>query len=361
MGLDRFDTPYWLAAGIVVLLGLALSYAVRGADRRPRPALLFSRIPAVLRSGRTWRTRLRREFRILRALILIAIVVALARPQSGRSESRISSEGIDMMLVVDTSNSMVAEDFGQEKTRLHHVVDVMREFVDRRIDDRIGLVSFGRNAWTRCPMTLDHGLLAQFLTEVRDQWLRATDSLARKAARGDPKMQLAPDEEDLMGTAIGDGLVAATARLQKSTAKSKIIILLSDGESNAGDTAPEAAADLAASCGVKVYTVGAGSNGPVLVSQYDRLGRKVKVQTRFALDEATLTKIAETTGGRYFHAGNRESLEAVFTEIDRLERSKIESQDFREWDEHFMPFAWAALGLLLLEAGLAATVLRSVH
>ncbi|MCA9322713.1 MAG: VWA domain-containing protein, partial [Planctomycetes bacterium] len=342
----RLESPYWLVAAALVALAVALRLAL-GLAHGSRPALLFSRIPEVLRSSPTWRTRLHGAFGIVRILVLLGLIFALSRPQEGRTDSVITSDGIDIMLVVDTSQSMIAEDFGKDRTRLDHVVEVMREFVERRPDDRIGLVSFGRYAYTRCPMTLDHGLLSDFLEQLHEDWAATADSLARKTARRGA--ELTPAEEDLTGTAIGDGLIGAISRLQKSDAKSRIIILLSDGESNAGETTPDAAAELAARFGIKVYTVGAGSNGNVYVTVYDNFGRRRKQATSFRLDEATLKKIAETTKGEYFPARDRNALEETFKDIDRLERSEIETRDYREWEERFPLWAWLALGLLLFE------------
>ena len=236
----------------------------------------------------------------------------------------------------------------------------MREFAKKRPSDRIGIVSFGRNAYTRCPMTLDHALLEKFLEGVLRDWERAADSLSRKRATKGQSVETTPQEDDLQGTALGDGLVMAVSRLDESDAKSKIVILLSDGSSNSGETQPGPAGELASQLDVKVYTVGAGSNRPAPVATYNRLGQPVKRAMRFELDETTLREIAETTEGKYFHAQNRERLEEVYDEIDRLERVELKSKDFREWDEKFMPWALAALAVFLLETLLAATVLRTL-
>ena len=357
----QFENPMWFVAAAVVALGAVIRVVYRQAGLWRRPSILFSNLPAMMRPKPTLRTRLFKGFGIVRVLILILLVVSLARPRLGRSDSVITSEGIDIMMVVDASGSMAAEDFGKGQTRLFHVTEVMKEFARGRKDDRIGIISFGAYAYTRCPMTLDYGLLEQFFDQVLKDWEVAYDSLTLKQSkRRRAEIHLTPQEANLEGTAIGDALVAAAGRLQESTAKGKVIVLLTDGASNAGEAEPGAAAELAAEFGIKVYTVGAGSNRPVPVTVYDRFGRKVKMTQRFPLDEETLEKIATTSDGRYFNAQNRERLEEVYREIDRLERAEIQTKNYREWDERFAPFALGALALLLLEAVLAATVFRTI-
>lgn len=355
----RFESPIWFFAFAAVALGVVALTVLRQSGMLARPALLFANIAPLRRQAPTWRTRLRRLPGVLRIAALSLLILALARPQLGRSDSVITSEGIDIVLAVDTSRSMLAEDFGDGRTRLDHVVDVMGDFVEKRTNDRIGIVSFGKNAYTRCPMTLDHGLLERFLTRVLIEWERAVDGCNRKeATQRNPRFT--PQEEDVLGTAVGDGLVMAVSRLEESDAKSKVVILLSDGASNSGVTLPGPAAELAAQLGVKVYTIGAGSNRLVPVAFYNRAGQKVKTSTRFEMDEETLRDIADKTGGRYFHASDRDGLERDYEEIDRLERVELKSKDFREWDERFAPWALAALAVLVLELLLAATVLRTL-
>lgn len=354
----RFETPAWFFASAAVVLGGVAIGVLRQSGMMPRPAILFANLAPLKKQGATWRTRLRRLPGALRMAALILLIVALARPQIGRSDSVVTSEGIDIVLAVDTSGSMAAEDFGESRTRLDHVVDVIHEFIERRPADRIGLVAFGRNAYTRCPLTLDHDLLDRFLERVLREWERAVDSSNRKQAKG--RDDFSPREANLTGTAIGDGIVMSVSRLEESDAKSRVVVLLSDGTSNAGDTQPQAAADLASQLDVKVYAIGAGTNSVAPVARYDRLGRPVKVASRSSFDEKALQDIADTTGARYFHASSRERLGEIYEEIDRLERVELKSRDFREWDERFMPWALAALGVFMLELLLSATILRSL-
>lgn len=354
----RFESPLWFFALAAVALGGVAIVVLRQSGLMARPAILFANLAPLRRQSPTLRTRLRHLPALLRVVALGLLVTALARPQLGRSDSVVTSEGIDIVLAVDTSGSMAAEDFGEGRTRLDHVVEVMREFIVKRPADRIGIVAFGRNAYTRCPLTLDQELLDRFLNRVLSEWERAVDSANRKTAKGDDR--LTPREANLNGTAIGDGIVMSVSRLEESDAKSRVVVLLSDGKSNAGDTLPGPAAELAGQLGVKVYTIGAGANRRAPIAGYDRLGRPVKRAMRSEFDEATLKNIAETTGARYFHADSRERLDEIYGEIDRFERVELKSKDFREWDEKFMPWALAALGVLLLEALLAATVLRTL-
>ena len=356
----RFEQPLWLLAIALIAAGLGVVAIFRQTDRWPRPALLFANIRAVMGRKKSWRLLLSDWQWLLPVLALILLVLALAKPQQGRSDSIVTSEGIDIMMVVDTSSSMAGEDFGGDMTRLDHVTEVMREFATARPADRIGLVSFGMAAYTRCPLTLDHALLDGFFEYVQKSWHEAYESLRRKQARQGRanESNLTPNELDLMGTAIGEALVTAVGRLEKSDAKSKVIVLLTDGENTAGDTKPLDGAAIAKEFGIKVYTVGAGSDGAAPVTVFDRLGRKRKQYMRANLDEATLQAIADETGGIFFHANTREKLEAVYDEIDRLERAEIKTKDYREWDELFAPFAFASLLLFALDRLLAATWLR---
>ena len=355
----RLESPIWLAAFALLALGILARMIFGQAGLRARPAILFSNVPPMRLQKKTLRQRLKKGALLFRILALSALIVALARPQIGRADTVVSSEGIDVVLVVDHSLSMVGEDFGDGKTRLEHVTEVVTDFVASRNDDRLGLISFGSYAYTRCPMTLDHELVADFLRRGLQDWLAAKDGYWKKNA-GLIRGELSPREEDLQGTAIGEGLLAAINRLEESNAKSKVVVLLSDGEQTAGETSPEDAAALAQKFGVKVYTVGAGADRACKITVFNRLGQKVQTRQRFKVDEAALRKIASTTGGEYFHATDRDGLEKVYEKIDRLERSTIETKDYREWEERFMPLAWLALLMILVEAALMATVFRTI-
>jgi Ca-activated chloride channel family protein len=245
---------------------------------------------------------------------------------------------VDVVLAVDVSGSMLAEDFtvGESRTsRLDAVKAVVREFVDARPEDRIGLVLFAARAYTQCPLTLDHGWL---LTNLG----RATVGMI----------------ED--GTAVGSGLATATNRLRASTAKNRFVILLTDGQSNAGRITPQTAADAAKALGVRVYTIGAGSRGLAPYPAQDMFGNKVYRPVQVDIDEDTLAKIAETTGGRYFRATDTESLRNIYAEIDQAEKATFEAPQFYDYRELYAWLLVPALGLLLAEVGLGETVLRKL-
>lgn len=318
---------------LLLLLAL-LAVPVFLLARRAPGRLVFSSLKILPDEASGWRKRLAWVPDAVLCLALIALVVALAGPRVGERFSRIQREGVAIMMVVDVSSSMRALDLStpaRERTRLEAVQDVFEAFVlgdgdlPGRPDDTIGLVSFAGFADTAVPLTLDHNNLtavARDLDTVRDR------------------------RED--GTAIGDALALAVERLRESTAQSRIAVVLTDGVNNAGVESPAAAAELARSLGVKVYTIGAGSTGLAPVRVEDRLGRTVLRSMRVEVDEAVLRRIADVAGGRFFRAEDAEGLERVYAEIDRLERTRITEDRFRQYDELFaLPLA-LALGLLVV-------------
>ncbi len=275
--------------------------------------------------------------RVLPLLALAAAVVALARPQLSNAFTRVESSGIDIMIVLDVSRSMLAEDYrgedGRRANRINTVKKITRQFIELRPADRIGLSAFAGRPYLVSPLTLDHGWLLQQLDRLR--------------------IGLVED-----GTAIGSALASAASRLKDSQAKSRIIVLLSDGGNNAGRVAPATAAEAAAALGLKVYTIGAGSQGPAPYPVTDALGRTVYTTIEADLDEDTMKKIAAISGGRYFAARDTRSLKEIFDTIDQLEKSKIEVTQFREYRDLY---AWPlALGIALLgtHLALAQTVWR---
>lgn len=272
---------------------------------------------------------------LFRFLALLLIVAALARPQSGFKTTETTSEGVDILLAVDTSGSMKALDFtlnGSEANRLDVIRQVINDFIKKRTSDRVGMVVFGEYAFTQCPLTLDYDTIRSFLHMIQ--------------------IGMAGD-----GTAVGNGLATAVKRLKSSTAKSKVIILLTDGVNNAGDVAPLTAAKMAKELGIKVYTIGVGSRGQVLFPQETPFGIQ-KVPMQVDLDEETLKAIAQTTDGRYFRATDTQDLENIYSTIDQLEKSEIKAKQFREANERFQIFLGAALILMLLEILLSTTWLR---
>ena len=346
----RFHDPLWLAALIPVVLALFWS-----ARMRRRRYLLFSSLEGLKSLPVTLAQRLKRLLPWLRLLGLALIVLALARPQEGREEFRVRTEGIAIQLVIDRSGSMAALDFqedGERVNRLTAVKSVIRRFVEGagdlegRPDDQLGLVVFGGYAESRCPLTLDHGALLKVLERVQipgeglnaKQRNLAEHYLAEEAA-----------------TAIGDALALGGRRLQEAPQKSRVLILLSDGVSNAGVLTPMQAAELARTERVKVYTIGIGSSGMAPFAMEDTFGRVFLRPQAVTLDETTLRQIAEVTGGRYFNARDVETLRQVYEQIDQLEKTETEGVVYTDYRELFEWALLPAMAFLLLELLLSAT------
>jgi Ca-activated chloride channel family protein len=323
----RFEHPYLLF--LLVLIPLAAWYVLR---RRPERSVAYSSLELLLGAGLEAAAWKRYATLALRMLVLALVIVALARPQTGRSKHTTYSEGIDIMLVLDTSGSMQAQDF-EPKNRLHVAKEVIKEFISKRTQDRIGLVVFAADAMTQCPLTLDHTLLAK-LVDVIDFGML----------------------DD--GTAIGVGLATACNRLRSSQAKSKIVVLLTDGQNNAGMVDPMTAARVAGSLGLKVYTIGVGTHGRAPIPVDDPVFGRRLISVEVDIDEVTMRKIAELTGGKYFRATDTQELVSIYNQIDKMEKSKVESETFVEYTDRFLWFILPALGLFVLELGLAETILR---
>lgn len=270
----------------------------------------------------------------LRVAAIVLVIVAIARPQTGQSEYTTHTEGVDILLVLDTSGSMQAQDF-KPNNRLHVAKEVVKEFVGKREHDRIGLVVFAAQAVTQCPLTLDYPVLTKLIDDVDIGML-----------------------ED--GTAIGVALATAVNRLKNSTAESRVVVLLTDGQNNTGIIDPATAAKVAAAIGIKVYTIGVGTKGRAPMPVNDPIFGKRLVSVEVDLDEETLTKIAELTDGQYFRATDREELIEIYERIDELERTRIESETYVEYTDRFRWFALPALGLFLLELALGQTLLREI-
>lgn len=330
----RLDDPWALALLLFIPLVARLRRATPAAAVR-YPAL--ASLVEVAGAGTRGRSRWRWICPALSITAAACLIVALARPQGGIAASRVFTEGIDIMLAVDVSSSMLAEDFtvdGKRANRLAAVKKVVADFIARRGGgDRIGLVLFAARPYTQCPLTLDHG------------WLQ------RNLDRAEIGMI-----ED--GTAIGSALAAAVGRLQASDAKSKIIILLTDGQSNAGKIGPLAAAEAARTLGYRVHAIGAGTKGMAPFPARDIFGNRVFQPMPVDIDEKTLEQIATETGGKYFRATDTESLEAIYAEIDALEKTPHSGLRYREYRELY---AWLLVPAVLLLAGeliLGRTVLR---
>lgn len=331
-----------------------------GRTTQRRAALTYSSVDVLKSLPVTWMQRLKGWLPWLRLLALMLIVYALARPQKGIREFRVQTEGIAMQMCLDRSGSMEALDFeidGEQVNRLTIVKKVFGDFVgggDRlpgRPDDLIGLIVFGGFAEAMSPLTLDHGALLQALEAVKIPQ-------PIQDSRGRIINERLLQEE--LSTAIGDAVALAVDRIKDAKAKSKVVILLSDGESNAGVVTPEEAADAAKAFGVKIYTIGVGTTGRAPFPAVDVFGRRVLQARPVRLDETTLKMLADKTGGQYFNAQDTETLRRVYAEIDKLEKTKSEGRLYTEYEEVYLWFLLPGVALILLELLLATTRFRSL-
>ena len=326
----HFQDPWWLL--LWVLPPLWFWWYRRREDRLRTPMRISSLEGVPLLSS--WRARAKKQLPWLRLVALMVLIAAMARPQRALQEEQIKAEGIDIMLSMDLSSSMLAQDFRPD--RLSVSKGVASEFVDRRTFDRLGLVVFSGEAYAQCPLTTDHSIVKMFLSELQCGVL-----------------------ED--GTAIGMGLATAVNRLKDSPVKSKVIILLTDGVNNSGYIKPITAAEIARQLNIKVYTVGVGSMGDALTPVSRRSdGQYIFGLAQVEIDEALLKEISNMTGGKYFRATSEESLEKIYREIDQLEKTEIEVTTLKRYSEAFSRLVWIAFGLILVEFGLRQTWLRSI-
>ncbi|MCX6270112.1 MAG: VWA domain-containing protein [Bacteroidetes bacterium] len=280
----------------------------------------------------TVRQRMRHLPFILRLLTVGLMIVALARPQSSSSRHDVNVEGIDIVLANDISGSMLAEDF--KPNRLDAAKKVATEFIEGRPTDRIGLVVFSGESFTQCPLTTDHAVLLSMLPKIESGMIQD-------------------------GTAIGDGLATAVARLKESKAISRVIILLTDGINNMGSIDPASAAEIAKMYKIRVYTIGVGTKGTAPYPFKTPFGVQYQ-NIEVKIDEDLLQQIAQNTGGKYFRATNNEKLESIYKEIDSLEKSRIEVMEFRKKYEEYLPLVLLAFGILFLEGVLRNTWLKTV-
>jgi Ca-activated chloride channel homolog len=327
-----FQSPYFLILLVIIPYILYNYFKKRNVDKSP---MKYSDISIIKNIKPSQSLKYRHFLIILRAAAITLLVIALARPQSGRKESLILTEGLDIILAMDVSGSMSAEDF-KPNNRLDAAKIVVENFIKSRDYDRIGMVVFAGKAFTQCPLTLDYGLLVNFLQQLKIGMI-----------------------ED--GTAIGMGIATALKRLDKTEAKSKIIILLTDGVNNRGEIDPLTAAELAKTLKTKIYTVGMGKEGgapipidhPVFGKIYARNPDGSLQLTQ--IDEATLKKIADITGGKYYRATNEKVLSNIYDEISKMEKTKVEVKDFMHYNELIHYFLIPGLLMLLLEIYLANT------
>lgn len=312
---------------LLLLLALVPALVYVRYHARRRAALRFSDTSGLTRLPRTWAVVLQPLLPIFYGLGLTALIIAIARPQAGLGESRVRTEGVDIILLVDVSPSMAAEDFStatRRMNRLDAAKIVIEKFVEKRHADRIGMVAFAALPFPLSPLTLDHGWLIEQMKRLEHGEL------------GD-------------GTGIGTALASAINRLRDSKARSKIIVLLTDGMSNVGELTPENAALAAKALGIKVYTVAAGVDGIVQIPVQSPFGGTQYVRQRSEIDETSLRRIADTTGALFFRATDLNGLNQIYSQIDTLEKTEIEVEQYTRYEERFAWFAVAALVLLGLE------------
>jgi len=330
----QLANPYFLLL-LLLLIPYVLWYLLRSQDSEPR--LQVSSTLAFRHAPTTWKLWLIHAPFLLRCLAYVMIVIVLCRPQTSNSWSDRTVEGIDIMLCMDISTSMLAEDL--RPNRIEAAKKVASEFISGRPNDNIGLTIFSGESFTQCPMTTDHAVLLNLFNNV-------SCAMVQRGIMED-------------GTAIGMGLANAISRLKDSKAKSKVIILLTDGSNNAGDISPLTAAEIAKSFGIRVYTIGVGTNGqaryPMTVA-----GHVQYVNIPVEIDTKTLASIAGTTNGEFYRATDNSKLREVYQEIDKLEKTKMNVKEYSKRYEAFLPFALAACLLLLVELLLRETILKKL-
>lgn len=321
----------WLLLLLLMLPLVALFEGGRGAA----PAVIYSSLRPMMALGKPRRSRIGGFLMSILLLALALLIVALARPQQGQTFSQVQASGIDIMLALDVSGSMIAEDFtigGERASRIDVVKQVTEKFIEARPNDRIGMVAFAGRPYLVSPLTLDHGWLLQNLERVR--------------------LGLVED-----GTAIGSAIASCTNRLiERKDSKSRIVVLLTDGDNNSGKVSPLTAAEAAKALGVKVYTIGAGTRGYAPVPFQDPFGRKVYQNMKVDVDEDTLKKIADMTNAKFYRATDTKTLTQIFDQIDHLEKSTVEMKQYTQYRELFPWLLGAGLVLLAVQALLAQTV-----
>jgi Ca-activated chloride channel family protein len=322
----------WL---LLLLLGLPSLSWWRARAGKPA-AFVYSSVGLVKSIAGITRSSVGKRLLQLRWLSMGLFIIALARPQIGEGDAKVRASGIDIVIALDLSGSMAAEDFemkGQPVNRLTIAKDVIERFAAKRENDRIGLVAFAGRAYIASPLTLDHPFLMENLE----------------------RLTLGSIED---GTAIGSGIAAAVNRLRDLKSKSKVVILMTDGQNNAGKVPPATAAEAAQSLGVRVYTIGVGTKGIARMPYVNVFGQKVYTDQQVDIDEETLTEVAKKTGGKYYRAENTEGLRKIYAEIDQLEKSEVEVKKYQRYTELFHWFVLAGLFFLLIEAILGNTVWR---
>ena len=325
-----FAAPYFLF-GLIIIPLLIVWYIFLA--KKHNAYIKFSDTSFFTKLPKSWRIYARHLLFVLEMGALALLIIALARPQSSSKKQQINVEGIDIVLTIDLSTSMLAQDL--KDNRLEAAKDISAEFISKRPEDRIGLVVFAGETFSQVPLTTDHNLLLKMMSQLNCNML-----------------------ED--GTAIGDGIGTSISRLKDSDAISKVVILLTDGDNNAGSIDPATAADMAELYGIRVYTIGVGTRGTAPYPVQTPFGGIQYQQIPVTINEPLLQHIADQTGGKYYRATSKEKLEQIYNEIDQLERSKIEVNEFTRIHEEFLPFVLIALVLLLADFILRHTIFKTI-
>lgn len=320
---------------LLLLVPYVIWYVLR--RKKSEPTLQVSDTHAYLKAPKSYKIYLIHAPFVLRLVALAMIIFVIARPQTTDNWQNTEIEGIDIMMVVDVSTSMLAQDL--KPNRIEAAKEVAAEFINGRPNDNIGLTIFAGESFTQCPLTIDHAVLLNLFRDI-------DCSIAQRGMIDD-------------GTAIGMGIANAVSRLKDSKAKSKVVILLTDGSNNRGDISPLTAAEIAKSFGVRVYTIGVGTNGTAPYPIQTQMGVQYLNQP-VEIDESTLTQIATISGGNYFRATSNDKLRQVYAEIDKLEKTKLNVKEFSKREEEYQLFAWIALASILLEVLLRNSLLKRI-
>ncbi len=320
---------------LILLIPYIAWYILR--RKKSEPSLQISTTRMYLNAPKTWRNYMMHAPFLLRVITLIMVIIILARPQTTDNWQNSEIEGIDIMLAMDVSTSMLAEDL--RPNRIEAAKQVASEFINGRPNDNIGLTIFAGEAFTQCPLTVDHAVLLNLFNGIKCD-------IAQKGLIED-------------GTAIGMGIANAVSRLKDSKAKSKVIILLTDGSNNRGDISPSTAAEIAKQFGIRVYTIGVGTNGTAPYPMPTYAGIQY-VNVPVEIDEKTLNEIASSTDGNYFRATSNDKLKQIYKEIDKLEKTKLNVKEFSTREEEYQIFAVIAFICILLEILLRNTLLKKI-
>ena len=327
----KFANPQFLWL-FLLFVPLIVWYVMR--HKNNNPTLLVSATLPFAKMGTSWKLYLKHFMFAVKLAAIGCLIIILCRPQTHDSWSTTETEGTDIVLAIDVSTSMLAKDFDPD--RFNAAKDVALQFVSGRESDNIGIVIFAGESFTQVPLTLDKTVLMNYIQDIKIGTLQD-------------------------GTAIGDGIATSINRIKNGKAKSKSIVLLTDGSNNTGVVAPLTAAEIAKEYGIKIYTIGVGSNGtalyPVGVNYY---GKMEYQRLPVVIDETTLKKIADTTGGEYFRATNEDILKDIFAEIDNLEKTRMDVMSFSNTEDNYMPWAIALFVLVLLDLVVRYTILRNI-